>query len=76
MPFRYRKIFLFCQKSCNQGTLYLHRALRAEFLTTEAAYARPFVDHRLSLLHNDRLGGADLKADLAADAFVPFNSGL
>ena len=37
--------FLFCQKFCNQGTLYLHRALRAEFLATEAGNASLFIDH-------------------------------
>ena len=56
--------------------MHLHRALRAELLTAEAAYTRLAVDFCfLVLVYHNSLCGADVSADAAAYAKVLFKRG-
>ena len=69
MPFF---LFRFRQKPCDRRAVDPHRTDGTEFLTAEAADAGVSVDPRLSLLHDDRLGRADLGAFATSDTAAPY----
>ena len=58
----------------DHGTVHLHRAPRAEFLTAEAVDAAPAVDVRPAVFDRNGMGRTDIAAHAAADAQRPLQA--